>query len=101
MQELVNGLHQVPAAETADVGDTTGKRRVSSVGEVNDTAPFAAGHKVRPCDAREDKVKCIIFIKLITNPDCLVKMDGLAAFCRIETAMRGVSFFVFYGRMSI
>lgn len=52
MQELVNGLHQVPAAETADVGDTTGKRRVSSVGEVNDTAPFAAGHKVRPCDAR-------------------------------------------------
>lgn len=48
MQELVGGLRQVPAAETADVGDTTVKGRISGQGEVNDAVPFTAGRIPRP-----------------------------------------------------
>ena len=35
----------------------------------------------------------MIFIKMINYFDYLAKKDGLAAFCRIETAMWGVPFF--------
>ena len=53
MQELVNGLHQVPAAETADVGDTTVKRRIGGQGDVNAAALFTTGRMPWPCDAKE------------------------------------------------
>ena len=37
------------AAETAEVGDTTVKRRIGGQGEVNDAVPFTAGRIPRPC----------------------------------------------------